>query len=106
MEFAPGGKTVSARASSTAGAAAGVIPAGRQSIRLARDHIPRERLFRHPVVGDLHLEQHRLTPSDHPDLNLVVYTPVLTTEAPARLRKMVDTASVAEGAGGNQDCEG
>jgi transcriptional regulator with XRE-family HTH domain len=54
---------------------------------------PRERLFHHPVVGDLHLEQHVLTPSDHPDLHVVVYTPVLTTDTPARLRRMVDTAT-------------
>lgn len=50
----------------------------------------RERLFRHPVVGDLHLQQHSLTPSDHPDLHLVIYTPVLTTDTPARLRRLVD----------------
>jgi hypothetical protein len=53
--------------------------------------IPMERLFRHPVVGDLHLEQHRLTVSDHPPLHVVMYTPVLTTDAPARLRELVDT---------------
>jgi hypothetical protein len=53
--------------------------------------IPVERLFRHPVVGDLHLEQHRLRVSDHPHLHVVMYTPVLTTDAPARLRQVVDT---------------
>ncbi len=50
----------------------------------------RERVFRHPTVGDLHLEQHRLAPSDHPDVHLVIYTPVLTTDAPARLRRLVE----------------
>ncbi|GAA1318577.1 helix-turn-helix transcriptional regulator [Pseudonocardia xinjiangensis] len=65
--------------------------------------ISRERLFRHPLVGDLHLEQHRLTPSDHPDLNLVVYTPVVTTEAPARLRKLLEI--VSESAAGSPDRE-
>jgi transcriptional regulator with XRE-family HTH domain len=49
----------------------------------------RERLFCHPTVGDLHLEHHRLAPSDDPDLHLVIYTPVLDTDTPARLRRMV-----------------
>jgi transcriptional regulator with XRE-family HTH domain len=49
----------------------------------------RERLFRHPVVGDLHLEHHRLAPSDHPHLRLVIYTPVLATDTPQRLRQLV-----------------
>jgi transcriptional regulator with XRE-family HTH domain len=49
----------------------------------------REQLFRHPVVGDLHLEHHRLAPSDHPHLRLVIYTPVLTTDTPERLRQLV-----------------
>jgi transcriptional regulator with XRE-family HTH domain len=49
----------------------------------------RERLFRHPVVGDLHLEHHRLAPSDHPHLRLVIYTPVLATDTSERLRQLV-----------------
>jgi transcriptional regulator with XRE-family HTH domain len=49
----------------------------------------RERLFRHPVVGDLHLEHHCLAPSDHPHLRLVIYTPVLATDTPQRLRQLV-----------------
>ena len=36
----------------------------------------RERSFQHPVVGALQLEHHRLAPSDHPDLHVVIYTPV------------------------------
>ena len=52
---------------------------------------PRERLFRHPVVGDLHMEQHVLAPSDHPDLHVVIYAPVLSTDTPARLHQLVDT---------------
>jgi transcriptional regulator with XRE-family HTH domain len=51
---------------------------------------PRERVFRHPVVGELHMEQHVLAPSDHPDLQVVIYTPVLTTDTPARLHQLVD----------------
>jgi transcriptional regulator with XRE-family HTH domain len=52
--------------------------------------IPRRRLFRHPVVGDLHMEQHILAPSDHPDLRVVIYTPAPATDTPARLRRMVN----------------
>ena len=57
--------------------------------------VPRERLFRHPVVGDLHMEHHILAPSDHPDLHVVIYTPLLTADTPARLRQLVDTATPA-----------
>ncbi|NMH75750.1 helix-turn-helix domain-containing protein [Pseudonocardia xinjiangensis] len=53
----------------------------------------RERLFRHPVVGDLHLEHYRLAPSDHPNLRLVIYTPVLATDSPQRLRRLVGEES-------------
>jgi transcriptional regulator with XRE-family HTH domain len=49
----------------------------------------RERLFHHPRVGDLRLEHHRLAPSDHPDLHLVIYTPVDDTATPDRLRKLI-----------------
>jgi hypothetical protein len=50
----------------------------------------RERTFRHPVVGDLHLLQYRLVLSDHPDLRMVIFKPVPTTETPARLRQIVE----------------
>ncbi|WP_280181445.1 helix-turn-helix transcriptional regulator [Nocardia farcinica] len=36
----------------------------------------RERVFHHPVRGALRYEHHRLAPADHPDLHLVMYTPV------------------------------
>lgn len=36
----------------------------------------RERIFHHPQAGRLVFEQHQLRPSDHPDIQLVVYTPV------------------------------
>jgi len=49
----------------------------------------RERLFRHPLAGELHLEQHRLAPSDQPDLHIVIYTPVPSSDAPARLRRLL-----------------
>jgi transcriptional regulator with XRE-family HTH domain len=51
--------------------------------------ITAERLLRHPVVGNLHLEQHRLAFSDHPALHVVIYTPVATTDTPARLRELI-----------------
>jgi transcriptional regulator with XRE-family HTH domain len=53
----------------------------------------RELLFRHPVVGDLHLEQHPLMLSDHSDLHVMIYTPVQATAAPARLRQMIAAAN-------------
>jgi transcriptional regulator with XRE-family HTH domain len=40
----------------------------------------RLRVFRHPVAGELHFEQHNLKPSDHPDLHVVIYTPLLDTD--------------------------
>jgi transcriptional regulator with XRE-family HTH domain len=48
----------------------------------------RQRLFRHPIVGDLHLEQHSFTPSDHPDLHVVIYTPALASDACAQLHQL------------------
>ncbi|MDY7000027.1 MAG: XRE family transcriptional regulator, partial [Actinomycetota bacterium] len=41
----------------------------------------RERVFHHPSAGTLRLEHHQLRPSDRPDLQLVVYTPL---DAPTR----------------------
>jgi hypothetical protein len=32
-------------------------------------------------------------PCDHPDLRLLIYTPVLTTDAPARLRRLAGAAA-------------
>lgn len=51
----------------------------------------RERLFHHPDVGDLRLEHHRLTPSDHPDLHLIVYTPVDDGSTPGLLADLLAT---------------
>ncbi len=44
----------------------------------------RERLFHHPSTGDLLLEHHQLTPSDQPDLHIVIYTPVKDGRTPQR----------------------
>jgi len=54
----------------------------------------RERLFRHPEVGDLHMEQHNLTPSDHPRLRLVTFIPVPSTDTADRLRRLLDTQAL------------
>jgi transcriptional regulator with XRE-family HTH domain len=51
----------------------------------------RKRLFCHPEVGDLRMEQHSMSPADHPELHLVIFTPVLTTDTPARLRQLLDS---------------
>ncbi|MGH2970476.1 MAG: helix-turn-helix transcriptional regulator [Solirubrobacteraceae bacterium] len=49
----------------------------------------RERLFHHPVVGDLQLEHHRMVPSDHPELRVVIYTPVSGTPTADRLARLL-----------------
>ena len=41
------------------------------------------------IAGDLQLDQHRLSPSDHPDLHIIIYTPVPSTDASARLKLML-----------------
>lgn len=48
----------------------------------------RERVLWHPVVGELRLEQHSMTPSDAPGLHVLIYTPVPGTNARARLRRL------------------
>jgi transcriptional regulator with XRE-family HTH domain len=45
----------------------------------------RERLFRHPEVGELHMEQHILAPSDHPHVRLVTFVPVPATDTAEKL---------------------
>lgn len=49
----------------------------------------RERLFHHPRVGDLRLEQHTLMPADHPELHLVVYAPLIDGTTPCRLAELI-----------------
>jgi transcriptional regulator with XRE-family HTH domain len=51
--------------------------------------ISRERLLHHPIAGDLHLEQYRMAPSDLPDLQLVIFTPVPATDTAAKLSRLV-----------------
>lgn len=49
----------------------------------------RERLFHHPRVGTLHLEHHQLALSDHPEIHVVVYTPMPETDAAERLARLL-----------------
>lgn len=49
----------------------------------------RARRFRHPRVGELTFEHHRLTPADHPDLHLVIYTAAPGTDTAARLDRLL-----------------
>ncbi|MFJ8818685.1 helix-turn-helix transcriptional regulator [Amycolatopsis thermoflava] len=65
--------------------------AGWESLGVER-FASRERLFRHPVAGELLLEHHQLTPQDHPGLHLVVYTPVREADA-AALRRLLGAPS-------------
>jgi transcriptional regulator with XRE-family HTH domain len=48
----------------------------------------RERHFRHPEVGDLHVEQHILAPSDHPHLRLVTFVPVADSDTAVKMRSL------------------
>jgi len=48
----------------------------------------RERHFRHPDVGDLHVEQHILAPSDHPHLRLVTFIPVADSDTAIKMRSL------------------
>ncbi|WP_006241718.1 helix-turn-helix transcriptional regulator [Mycolicibacterium tusciae] len=48
----------------------------------------RERHFRHPEVGDLHMEQHILAPSDHPHLRLVTFIPVADSDTAMKMRSL------------------
>ena len=50
----------------------------------------RERLFRHPKVGDLHVEQHSLAPWGDPRLQVVIFTPIPATDTATRLRRLLD----------------
>jgi transcriptional regulator with XRE-family HTH domain len=54
----------------------------------------RQRIFRHPEVGDLHMEQHNLMPSGHPGLHLVMFTPIPATETVVRLRRLIDQQAI------------
>lgn len=48
----------------------------------------RQRIFVHPEVGELVFEQHRLVPSDAPELHFVLYVPVPGTPTRERLAEL------------------
>lgn len=50
----------------------------------------RERLFLHHRVGLLRLEHHQLAVSDHPDLHVVIYTPVDDDHTRGRLQALLE----------------
>ncbi|WP_349269870.1 putative DNA-binding protein [Mycolicibacterium parafortuitum] len=49
----------------------------------------RERLFRHPVAGELRLEHHQVAPVDVPDIQIVAYLPVPDSGAAEGLRRLL-----------------
>ncbi|GAT89354.1 transcriptional regulator with XRE-family HTH domain [Paenarthrobacter nicotinovorans] len=51
----------------------------------------RERLFHHPAVGVLQLEHHQVSPSDRPDLHIVVYTPAPGSDAGEQMERLLET---------------
>jgi len=53
----------------------------------------RQRVFVHPEVGELVFEQHRLVPSDAPELHFVLYVPVPGTSTRERLAELAAGAA-------------
>lgn len=49
----------------------------------------RERRFHHPEAGELVFEHHRLTPSDLPDLHIVIYLPLDATNTRTKLEALL-----------------
>ncbi len=56
----------------------------------------RLRTFRHPEVGDLQLEQHRMTMSGDPDLHVIIYVPDPDSGSLDRLHQLADLAASNE----------
>jgi transcriptional regulator with XRE-family HTH domain len=54
----------------------------------------RERLFRHPEVGDLHVVQHSLSYSGDPGVQVVIFTPMPATDTAERLRRLLDVQAL------------
>src|SRR5882757_120877 len=50
----------------------------------------RERVLRHPEVGDLHVVQHSLSQSGDPGVQVVIFTPIPATDTAERLRRLLD----------------
>lgn len=49
----------------------------------------RERQFHHPAVGVLQMEHHQVSPSDRPDLHIVVYTPAPGSDAAEQMTRLM-----------------
>lgn len=49
----------------------------------------RQRIFNHPRVGELVFEEHRLVPSDAPELHFVLYAPTAGTATKERLAQLL-----------------
>lgn len=49
----------------------------------------RERRFRHPDVAELVFEHHRLIPSDHPDIHVVIYVSRPDAGTPGKMRSLL-----------------
>src|SRR3546814_6797285 len=54
----------------------------------------RERRFVHPDAGDLVFEHHRVSPSDLPELHIVIYLPQPGTDTADRLRSEEHTSEL------------
>ena len=59
----------------------------------------RQRTFVHPSVGELTFEQHRLVPSDAPELHFVLYVPIPGTPTRERLAELSDKQAVRAATG-------
>lgn len=59
--------------------------AGIWAERVVLNFASRQRTFLHPRVGELTFDQHRLVPSDVPDLHFIMYVPTAGTATKARL---------------------
>ncbi|WP_104087024.1 helix-turn-helix transcriptional regulator [Arthrobacter sp. GMC3] len=53
----------------------------------------RQRVFNHPTVGELTFEQHRVVPSDVPDLHFVMYVPTSGTPTRERLATLTPVST-------------
>ncbi len=56
--------------------------------RVVLNFASRQRIFLHTKVGELTFEQHRLVPSDVPDLHFVMYVPTTGTPTQERLAQL------------------
>lgn len=49
----------------------------------------RQRTFLHPVAGELIFEQHRMVPSDAPEVHVVMYVPLANSETSKRMQLLL-----------------